>query len=1306
MEKFSRFGKRAFWLLILTVLFLVSCSPEQILEVLPGIPQSLFPGNAGTNVGRYGLTLNWNSSNATSFDLYFGTSAAPPLKAQNLTSSEYSLNPSELVSGQLYYWKIVAKNLLGQTAGSIWSFRLSFAPNAPSNPSPADQQTVGSTSPTLSWQCSDPDGDSLTYALYWGQNPTPSNKIEGLTSPTVTLTGLLSSTRYYWKVEAVDTKGNATQGPTWSFFTPDSGGGGTGLFRALTVGVSNYSGGGDLDAPPYDSADLNVTLSHLNEGYQTQMLTGYVTKNQILTALDDFAGSAGTSADDVFLFHYSGHGFYASGQSFLYLSDDSDLSVTELRNALAPINGTKIVVIDACESGDFVDLSYPRWIDASLSPQERAALFTQNVISVFEQPVPGPKAFNTPVEFYVLTGSRIDEYSNEDSYLNNGWLSFFFMDGLGNVGENNPNASFDYSYNADGYGSCGNEDGQIQFCEIYQYAHDTVYSYGVNEFGEVQTVQGTPQGSTWVFGTFGDSPTSPPQTPSTPDPANGETSVPIQKTLSWTSSGSTYADIYFGTASNPPLLVSNTTENPYNPGTLQPQTTYYWKIVAKNSDGSETGAIWHFTTETLSNYPPSAPITPVPANHTAGTARDLELGWQASTDPESDPIVYDVYLSTSSNPTTRIAQNLSTNAFTVNGLSTSTKYYWKVVAKDDHANQATSQTWDFTTGTTSNQPPSTPASPSPANGQADQETSLTLNWSDCTDPDSDPVRYDVYLSTSPTFSSPVKTGLSLSQTSVSGLSGQTTYYWKVVAKDNRGGQSSSATWSFTTRASGATSGTYRLVSVGISDYGGGSNDLDSPPYDSQDIRESLNHSNPAYQAQILSGEVSSSQVESVLSSIAAQAQPDDVLLFHYSGHGAYSSGQSNLIFSNGSYYPVSTLRQKLDAIDGTKIVLVDACESGGFVNLAVGRTQPILPATERLQLFNDAVLEAFAPSSGGGRGDFHSTYEYYVLTGSKVSEYSNEDSYLNNGWMTFFFNDGIGNVGQNNPNGSFDFSFSADGYGPNGSADGNITFSESYHYTHDKVLNYAQSEFGVVQTVQTNHSDASFVFYRTSQEVPTSPPTVPSSPNPANGASGVSLDPDLSWSASGATSYDLYFGTSANPSLRQSNLPSAIWDAGTLQPQTTYYWKIVAKNSEGNTTGPIWSFTTASSQPSTSPRVVLQSPTPLLEGGMQFHYEYASYDSVHPTPPHWVVSWEDWGWVSFQFSGKEDFNFHVRGNEDSWGDGTLIDVYVNGEYFGWTELFETWETWYISGDDLRDGINTVRIECNGWNDLWIDEAWA
>jgi hypothetical protein len=90
----------------------------------------------------------------------------------------------------------------------------------------------------------------------------------------------------------------------------------------------------------------------------------------------------------------------------------------------------------------------------------------------------------------------------------------------------------------------------------------------------------------------------------------------------------------------------------------------------------------------------------------------------------------------------------------------------------------------------------------------------------------------------------------------------------------------------------------------------------------------------------------------------------------------------------------------------------------------------------------------------------------------------------------------------------------------------------------------------------------------------TGPPAAAANPTPSNGATGVSLNPVLSWDAAGgADSYDVYFGTSA-PGIFQGNQSGTSFTPGTLTASTLHYWRIDSVNGNGTTTGTAWSFTT------------------------------------------------------------------------------------------------------------------------------------
>jgi hypothetical protein len=94
--------------------------------------------------------------------------------------------------------------------------------------------------------------------------------------------------------------------------------------------------------------------------------------------------------------------------------------------------------------------------------------------------------------------------------------------------------------------------------------------------------------------------------------------------------------------------------------------------------------------------------------------------------------------------------------------------------------------------------------------------------------------------------------------------------------------------------------------------------------------------------------------------------------------------------------------------------------------------------------------------------------------------------------------------------------------------------------------------------------------------------TVPSPTTAATGIcyAGVGAVTSVSWTAAaGATSYDVYFGAGSVPGTVTANVATTSYTTGTLSASTTYYWKVVPRNSTCPSTGTAltWTFTTASS---------------------------------------------------------------------------------------------------------------------------------
>ncbi len=91
------------------------------------------------------------------------------------------------------------------------------------------------------------------------------------------------------------------------------------------------------------------------------------------------------------------------------------------------------------------------------------------------------------------------------------------------------------------------------------------------------------------------------------------------------------------------------------------------------------------------------------------------------------------------------------------------------------------------------------------------------------------------------------------------------------------------------------------------------------------------------------------------------------------------------------------------------------------------------------------------------------------------------------------------------------------------------------------------------------------------------------SPSPFNGATAVN-QPEVSWGAAGgATSYNVYFGTSET-AVANANTSSPEFVGSVTEPQavvnaqanSTYFWRVDAVKSGSTVSGPVWNFSTGS----------------------------------------------------------------------------------------------------------------------------------
>jgi len=136
--------------------------------------------------------------------------------------------------------------------------------------------------------------------------------------------------------------------------------------------------------------------------------------------------------------------------------------------------------------------------------------------------------------------------------------------------------------------------------------------------------------------------------------------------------------------------------------TLEKGIAYYWRVKATDSKNASSNysATFNLYTEGVgvTNHLPFSPVlvSPVLNEVVHGAPKTIALTWAASDVDASDVLTYDVYFGTANPPTVIVSSNQTASTFN-RTIAASTKYYWKVVVKDNKGGQTVGQIWNFTT---------------------------------------------------------------------------------------------------------------------------------------------------------------------------------------------------------------------------------------------------------------------------------------------------------------------------------------------------------------------------------------------------------------------------------------------------------------------------------------------------------------------------------------------------------------------------------------------------------------------------------
>jgi formylglycine-generating enzyme required for sulfatase activity len=219
---------------------------------------------------------------------------------------EYSWNTNDLNGPHTIYAK--AFDTSGNSAISdiitvTVTEDLENSPNPPTNPLPSDNASSISVNTDLSWDCTDPDDDPLTYDVYFGTSSNPLLVNSGQSSTTYDPGTLNGETTYFWMIVANDNNTNSTTGDIWQFTT-----------RIIYTGDFEWC---DISAGDFTYGNPPQTQ---NISYDFQIMKYEITNQQFIVYLEEALASGEiTVTSSTVRGYYPGDQHYTAGNKNFYI---------------------------------------------------------------------------------------------------------------------------------------------------------------------------------------------------------------------------------------------------------------------------------------------------------------------------------------------------------------------------------------------------------------------------------------------------------------------------------------------------------------------------------------------------------------------------------------------------------------------------------------------------------------------------------------------------------------------------------------------------------------------------------------------------------------------------------------------------------------------------------------------------------------------------------------------------------------------------------------------------------------------------
>ena len=316
-------------------------------------------------------------------------------------------------------------------------------------------EQTGTKKVKISWKKTT---NATSYIVYRATSKTGTyKKIKTLKKTAYTDTVPKTNKKYYYKVVAKGKVNGKTKKATsaiksikviknWKK---------AGKYRAVLIGNTYPGTSSELPGPDTDAYGMKAMLNGMSSMTVTTKINA--TASTMLSTISSAFSSA--TSKDISIFYYSGHGvqdYYGEYHGALCGTQNTYVRPSELRAALDKIPGKKVVLIDACHSGQMVGKEKAEVTKAQLDA------FNEAFIREFAG---ASKSSSNLADdgYYVITAAHSSESSL--SVVSGGeWVGLFTIALLDGCGYDEVGGYATGNYKADDDGN-----GQFTIKEVYDY---------------------------------------------------------------------------------------------------------------------------------------------------------------------------------------------------------------------------------------------------------------------------------------------------------------------------------------------------------------------------------------------------------------------------------------------------------------------------------------------------------------------------------------------------------------------------------------------------------------------------------------------------------------------------------------------------------------------------------------------------------------------------------------------------------------------------------------------------------------------